>query len=109
MGGDTGRPNTRFTAENALKLIQDYAPTTLDQNRVSITRNTAIPYILNFDLFSDLATETRNNTNFTNIGIFAVIGTTNAKFLFAINDYAPVSGSINDNNNIRVFINNWKI
>jgi hypothetical protein len=109
MGGDTGRPNTRFTAENAVKLIQDYAPTTLDKNRVTITRNTAIPYILNFDLFSDLATETRNNTTFTNIGIFAVIGTNNAKFLFAINDYAPVSGSINDNNNIRVFINNWKI
>jgi len=107
MGGDTGRPNTRFTAENAVKLIQDYAPTTLDQNRVTIIRNTAIPYILNFDLFSDLATETRNNTNFTNIGIFAVIGTTNAKFLFAINDYV-VSG-INDNSNIRVFINNWKI
>jgi hypothetical protein len=107
MGGDTGRPNTRFTAENALKLIQDYAPTNLDQNRVSITRDVA--HILDLDLFSNLATNTRNNTTFTNIGIFAVIGTSNAKFLFAINDYAPVSGSINDNNNIRVFINNWKI
>jgi hypothetical protein len=107
MGGDTGRPNTRFTAENAVKLIQDYAPTTLDQNRVSITRDVA--HILDLDLFSNLATNTRNNTTFTNIGIFAVIGTNNAKFLFAINDYAPVSGSINDNNNIRVFINNWKI
>jgi hypothetical protein len=105
MGGDTGRPNTRFTAENAIKLIQDYAPTTLDQNRVSITRDFA--HILDLDLFSNLATNTRNNTTFTNIGIFAVIGTTNAKFLFAINDYV-VSG-INDNSNIRVFINNWKI
>jgi hypothetical protein len=105
MGGDTGRPNTRFTAENALKLIQDYAPTTLDQNRVSITRDVA--HILDLDLFSNLATTTRNNTAFTNIGIFAVIGTNNAKFLFAINDY--VEGSGNDKSNIRVFINNWKI
>jgi hypothetical protein len=97
---------TRFTAENADKL---YVTPSTTARRVIFTRDSGTPHILDLDLFATVSgAGARNVNNIINIGIYATDGTT-VKFLFAINDYAPVSGSINDNNDIRVFINNWKI
>jgi hypothetical protein len=63
---------------------------------------------MELDLFSAFNTSTRNTSLITNIGFYAVQGGTGlVKFLFAINDY--VESGINDRNDIRVFINNWKI
>jgi hypothetical protein len=63
---------------------------------------------MELDLFSAFNTSTRNTSLITNIGFYAVqSGTGLVKFLFAINDY--VESGINDRNDIRVFINNWKI
>jgi hypothetical protein len=98
--------STRFTAENADKL---YVTPSTTARRVIFTRDSGTPHILDLDLFATVSgAGARNVNNIINIGIYATDGTT-VKFLFAINDYAPVSGSINDNNDIRVFINNWKI
>ncbi len=94
---------TRFTAENANKRY--ITPPTTDTRRVVFDRSNANQ--LELDLFQALS-GSRNTIPITNVGIYATDGTT-VKFLFAINDYAPVSGGINDNSNIRVFINNWKI
>jgi hypothetical protein len=100
---------TRFTAENADKLYGT-APTSTAR-RVIFTRDSGTPHIVDLDLFTTYTSPTtniRNFSNITNIGIYATDGTT-VKFLFAINDYSPLTGGINDNSNIRVFINNWKI
>jgi hypothetical protein len=94
---------TRFTAENANKRYIN--PPTTDTRRVVFDRSNANQ--LELDLFQTLG-GARNTIPITNVGIYATDGTT-VKFLFAINDYAPVSGGINDVSNIRVFINNWKI
>jgi hypothetical protein len=60
-------------------------------------------------LFSSLVGPTTRNTSLiTNVGIYATDGT-RVKFLFAINDYAPLTTDIEELSNIRVFINNWKI
>jgi hypothetical protein len=95
---------TRFTAENAIKL---YGTTPASNTRrVVFTRDSGTPHILDLDLFTTLSTELKNSNLIKNIGIYATDGT-NVKFLFAINDY--VEGGINDRNDIRMFINNWKI
>ena len=94
---------TRFTAENANK--QYVAPPTTTTRRVVFTRTNANQ--MELDLFQTFSGSV-NAVPITNIGIYATDGTT-VKFLFAINDYAPLAGGINDISNIRVFINNWKI
>jgi hypothetical protein len=100
---------TRFTAENAEKLYSASIPTNINFNRVIITRDVGTPHIIDLDLFSTLVSPGFRNTSLiTNIGIYAFnAGTSEFKFLFAINDY--VEGGGNDKSNIRVFINNWKI
>jgi hypothetical protein len=97
--------SVRFTAENANK--QFGAIPTSTTRRVIFTRNTGTPHILDLDLFATTSGPGVRNVNIiNNIGIYATDGTT-VKFLFAINDY--VESGINDRNDIRVFINNWKI
>jgi hypothetical protein len=99
---------TRFTAENAIKLQLANAWSSANDRRTTINRTNNTQFDL--DLYSNFGTLTRNTSSITNVGVYAVQGGTGVvKFLFAINDYAPVSGGINDNSNIRVFINNWKI
>jgi hypothetical protein len=96
----------RFTAENAEKILGSSGLSSEVNRRAVIDRSTNNQFDL--DLFSNFSTSTRNSTAITNVGFYAVDwGTLQTKFLFAINDYV-VSG-INDNSNIRVFINNWKI
>ena len=101
---------TRFTAENANKLYNDNAPTSLNDRRTTITRTNANQ--MELDLYSNFGTLTRNTNLITNIGVYAVQGGTGVvKFLFAINDYVEnlTITPNNDKSNIRVFINNWKI
>jgi hypothetical protein len=98
---------TRITAENANKLYTDSPPSSSTNRRVIFVRDSGTPHIIDLDLFSSYVNSTtnlRNSVDITNIGIYATDGTT-VKFLFAINDY-PTSG---DDNDIRIFINNWKI
>ena len=92
---------TRFTAENANK--QYVPPSITTTRRVVINRTTNTQ--LDLDLFQTFG-GSRNAVPITNIGIYATDGTT-VKFLFAINDY--VAESPNTIEDIRVFINNWKI
>jgi hypothetical protein len=99
---------TRFTSENAKRLYTQAPPLTSNSRRVTFTRSTSTPHILDLDLFSSFSTFSRNTFPFTNIGIYATDGTT-VKFLFAINDYVGGQINVNDESNIRVFINNWKI
>ena len=93
--------STRITAENANKLYTDNAPSGVNDRRVTITRTSATR--MDLDLFSTFNTSTRNTSSITNVGIYATDGTT-VKFLFAINDY-----TMGDNDDIAIFINNWKI
>lgn len=99
---------TRITAENAEKLYNDNLPSDVNNRRVIINRTSATQ--LDLDLYSTYS-GTPNASSITNVGIYAkkAGGGGDIKFLFAINDYAPIQGGINDNANIRVFINNWKI
>jgi hypothetical protein len=104
---------TRFTAENAEKLYSASVPTNINFNRVIIERDVGTPHIIDLDLFSTLVSPGFRNTSLiTNIGIYAFnAGTSEFKFLFAINDYVEnaTTTPANDKSNIRVFINNWKI
>ena len=104
---------TRFTAENAEKLYSASIPTNINFNRVIIARDVGTPHIIDLDLFSTLVSPGFRNTSLiTNIGIYAFnAGTSDFKFLFAINDYVEnaTTTPANDKSNIRVFINNWKI
>jgi hypothetical protein len=92
--------STRITAENANKLYTDNAPSGVNNRRVAITRTSATR--MDLDLYSTFS-GTRNTSAITNVGIYATDGTT-VKFLFAINDY-----TMGDNDDIAIFINNWKI
>jgi len=92
--------STRITAENANKLYTDNAPSGVNDRRVTITRTSATR--MDLDLYSTFS-GTRNTSPITNVGIYATDGTT-VKFLFAINDY-----TMGDNDDIAIFINNWKI
>jgi hypothetical protein len=94
---------TRFTSENASSLY--VAPSGDTDKRVTFTRSGSSNQILDLDIYSTFS-GTRNTSLIKNIGIYAKVGSS-VKFLFAINDYVE-SGS-NDKDNIRVFINNWKI
>jgi hypothetical protein len=95
---------TRFTAENAIKLQLANAWSSVNDRRVTITRTNANQ--MDLDLFSVFNTSTLNTSAITNVGFYAVkSGSGEVKFLFAINDY-PTASSDND---IRVYINNWKI
>jgi hypothetical protein len=99
--------STRFTAENADKLY--VTPSSSINRRVTFVRDVGTPHIIDLDLFSSLVGPTTRNTSLiTNVGIYATDGT-RVKFLFAINDYAPLTTDIEELSNIRVFINNWKI
>ena len=94
---------TRFTAENANALYSANAPTGVNDRRVTITRTSATQ--MDLDLFSNFGTSTRNTSDITNVGVYAVQGGTGiVKFLFAINDY-----TLTDNDDITIYINNWKI
>jgi hypothetical protein len=95
---------TRFTAENAIKLQLANAWSSVNDRRVTIIRTNANQ--MDLDLFSVFNTSTLNTSAITNVGFYAVkSGSGEVKFLFAINDY-PTASSDND---IRVYINNWKI
>jgi hypothetical protein len=97
---------TRFTAENASDLWVE--PIDQFQNSFIVTRSGTYQQILDFDLYADssLFPLGRNEALIKNIGFYVKNGS-NIKFLFAINDYVE-SGS-NDKDDIRIFINNWKI
>ena len=94
---------TRFTAENADRLRGLSAWTGVNDRRVTITRTSATQ--MDLDLFSVFNTSTRNTSAITNVGFYAVkSGTGETKFLFGINDY-----TMGDNDDITIYINNWKI
>jgi hypothetical protein len=97
----------RFTAENADRILGSSGLSGETNRRVIINRVVATQMLLK--LYSNYSgTPTENTSAITNIGFYAIDwGTLKTKFLFAINDY--VESGINDKNDIRVFINNWKI
>jgi hypothetical protein len=97
----------RFTAENADRILGSSGLSGETNRRVIINRVVATQMLLK--LYSNYSgSPTENTSAITNIGFYAVDwGTLKTKFLFAINDY--VESGINDKNDIRVFINNWKI
>jgi hypothetical protein len=97
---------TRFTAENASDLWEE--PIDQFQNSFIVLRSGTYQEILDLDLYADssLFPLGRNEALIKNIGFYVKNGS-NIKFLFAINDYVE-SGS-NDRDDIRIFINNWKI
>jgi hypothetical protein len=99
---------TRFTAENANRLFtaSSPAPSTTVQ-KVIITRPNDTT--INLKLYASAESPPPAGLNTTalqgkHIGIFAVGSDSIRKFLFAINDYNMVS-----NNDINLYINNWKI
>jgi hypothetical protein len=100
---------TRFTAENADKLFTTSSPTPSSSvQRVIITRTNDTT--INLKLFSTLVSVippiTLNSTALQgkHIGFYALGSDSTRKFLFAINDY-----SMESNNDINLYINNWKI
>ena len=103
----------RFTAENADRILGSSGLSGENDRRVIINRVVATQMLLK--LYSNYSgTPTQNTSAITNVGFYAIdwdrISTNfndSVKFLFAINDY--VESGINDKNDIRVFINNWKI
>ena len=97
---------TRFTAENANALYSANSPTGVNDRRVTFVRDLVnTPTTIELDLFSNFGTSTRNTSDITNVGVYAVqSGTGIVKFLFAINDY-----TLTDNDDITIYINNWKI
>jgi hypothetical protein len=100
--------STRFTNENADFIMSQDLPTSITNRRASIIRTSGNQ--MDWTLFSTFVapTPTPNTTPFNNVGIFAYnVVEDKFKFLFAINDYVP--SGINNNSNIRVYINNWKI
>jgi hypothetical protein len=103
----------RFTAENAERILGSSGLSGETDRRVVLTRVSKTQ--INLKLYSNYSgTPTQNTNAITNVGFYAIDWDTistnfndSVKFLFAINDYVE-SGS-NDKNDIRVFINNWKI
>ena len=95
--------NTRFTAENAIKLFTLPSSTdrvvgfARDGHELDLTLYSV------FDSTTSPPTLTQNTTEFDHIGIYAYNGV-ESKFLFAINDYSMNSDSL-----ITIYINNWKI
>jgi hypothetical protein len=97
---------TRFTAENANDLWVE--PADQFQKSFIVTRSGTYQEILDLDLYNDgsLFPLGRNEALIKNIGFYVKNGA-NIKFLFAINDY--VESGANDRDDIRLYINNWKI
>jgi hypothetical protein len=99
---------TRFTAENANRLFTASSPAPSSSvQRVLVDRTNATT--INLKLYSQIIVGPPPTLNTTalqgkHIGIFAVGSDSTRKFLFAINDYNMVS-----NNDINLYINNWKI
>jgi len=95
--------NTRFTAENAIKLFT--LPSSTDSvvglNRVG--KQIGLTLYSVFNPSTSPPTLTQNTTKFDHVGIYAYNGV-ESKFLFAINDYSMSSDS-----QITLYINNWKI
>jgi hypothetical protein len=95
--------NTRFTAENAIKLFT--LPSSTDRvvglNRVG--KQIGLTLYSVFNPSTSPPTLTQNTTKFDHVGIYAYNGV-ESKFLFAINDYSMSSDSL-----ITIYINNWKI
>jgi hypothetical protein len=95
--------NTRFTAENAIKLFT--LPSSTDRV-VGFARDGHELDLVLYSVFNPSTsppTLTQNTTEFNHIGIYAYNGV-ESKFLFAINDYTMNSDSL-----ITIYINNWKI
>lgn len=94
--------STRITAENADKLLSTGGLSSANDRRVIISRPNATQ--LNLKLYSSYS-GTFNSSPITNVGFYAVDWTTlQTKFLFGINDY-----TMGDNDDITIYINNWKI
>jgi hypothetical protein len=102
---------TRFTAENANRLFTASSPAPSSSvQRVLVDRTNATT--INLKLYSQIIVGPPPILNTValqgkHIGIFAVGSDSTRKFLFAINDYA-ITGT-NSNNDITLYINNWKI
>jgi hypothetical protein len=103
--------DTRFTAENANRLFTASSPAPSSSvQRVLIEKTTDTT--INIKLYSQIIVGPPPTLNTLplqgkHIGIFAVGSDSTRKFLFAINDYA-ITGT-NSNNDINLYINNWKI
>jgi hypothetical protein len=100
---------TRFTAENANRLFTASSPAPSSSvQRVIITRpnDTTINLKLLSTLVSIVPPIQLNGTALQgkHIGIFAIGVDETRKFLFAINDY-----NMESDNDITLYINNWKI
>lgn len=94
--------STRITAENADKLLSTGGLSSSTDRRVIISRPNATEF--NLKLYSSYS-GTFNASPITNVGFYAVDWTTlQTKFLFGINDY-----TMGDNDDITIYINNWKI
>jgi hypothetical protein len=102
---------TRFTAENANRLFTASSPAPSSTvQKVIITRPNDTT--INLKLYASAEAPPPAGLNTValqgkHIGIFAVGSDSTRKFLFAINDYA-ITGT-NSNNDINLYINNWKI
>jgi hypothetical protein len=95
--------NTRFTAENAIKLFTLPSSTNLVVGLNRVGKQIGLTLYSVFDTTTGPPTLTQNTTKFDHIGIYAYNGV-ESKFLFAINDYSMISDS-----QITLYINNWKI
>ena len=94
--------STRITAENADKLLSTGGLSSATDRRVIISRPNDTQF--NLKLYSSYS-GTFNASPITNVGFYAVDWTTlQTKFLFGINDY-----TMGDNDDITIYINNWKI
>jgi hypothetical protein len=100
--------NTRFTAENANRLFTASSPAPSSSvQRVIVDRTNATT--INLKLYSQIIVGPPPVLNTVeldgkHIGIFAVGSDSTRKFLFAINDY-----NMESDNDINLYINNWKI
>jgi hypothetical protein len=95
--------NTRFTAENAIKLFTLPSSTNRVVGLNRVGKQIGLTLYSVFDPSTTPPTLTQNTTEFNHIGIYAYNGV-ESKFLFAINDYSMSSDSL-----ITIYINNWKI
>jgi hypothetical protein len=95
--------NTRFTAENAIKLFTLPSSTNRVVGLNRVGKQIGLTLYSVFDTTTGPPTLTQNTTEFDHVGIYAYNGV-ESKFLFAINDYSMSSDS-----QITLYINNWKI
>jgi hypothetical protein len=95
--------NTRFTAENAIKLFTLPSSTNRVVGLNRVGKQIGLTLYSVFNPSTTPPTLTQNTTEFNHVGIYAYNGV-ESKFLFAINDYSMSSDS-----QITLYINNWKI